>query len=153
MKPSSLRMRAISIFSFEAGTSTRGCLARVALRTRVSMSAMGSVCMSLPFLPARLDDAGNLPHQRQFAEAQAAHLELPQDAAAAAADAAAIAHADLELRLPLHLCELRGSGHQRSSVFVRNGMPSSLSSSRASSSERAEVVSVTFMPLILSTRV
>src|ERR1700748_3617430 len=36
-------MRAISSFSFEAGTSTFWCRARIALRIRVSMSATGSV--------------------------------------------------------------------------------------------------------------
>lgn len=38
-------------------------------------------------------------------------------------------------------------------AYERIGTPSSLSSSRPSSSVRAEVVMVTFMPLILSTRV
>src|SRR2546430_3762932 len=36
-------MRAISSFSFEAGISTRECLAAIALRIRVNISAMGSV--------------------------------------------------------------------------------------------------------------
>src|SRR4051812_23693675 len=47
MKPSSLRMRAISAFNFEAGTSTFGCRAWIAFRTRVSMSAMGSLVIEL----------------------------------------------------------------------------------------------------------
>src|SRR5271157_2567111 len=47
MKPSSFRMRAISAFSLEAGTSTLGWRAWIALRTRVSMSAMGSLVISL----------------------------------------------------------------------------------------------------------
>src|SRR5437899_4167978 len=38
-------MRAISVLSFDAGTSTRACLARAALRMRVSKSEMGSVCI------------------------------------------------------------------------------------------------------------
>ena len=42
MKPSSLRMRAISRFVREAGTMTSVWRARDALRTRVSMSAIGS---------------------------------------------------------------------------------------------------------------
>src|SRR5713226_10226209 len=42
-------MRASSIFSFDAGTSTRACLARAALRMRVSMSAIGSVCILSPY--------------------------------------------------------------------------------------------------------
>src|SRR5712692_5137752 len=40
-------MRAISVFSFETGTSTRWCLAAAALRRRVRKSAMGSVCIVL----------------------------------------------------------------------------------------------------------
>src|SRR5271155_5156231 len=99
MNPSSFRMRAISIFNFEAGTSTRGCLAREAFRTLVSMSAMGSVCMSLPSLPARLDDAGNLPDQSQLAETEPAQMELPQKRAAAATEAAAAVRLDFELGL------------------------------------------------------
>src|ERR1035438_9688671 len=40
-------MRAISAFSLEAGTSTFGWRAWIALRTRVSMSAMGSLVIVL----------------------------------------------------------------------------------------------------------
>src|SRR5881394_113749 len=40
-------MRAISVLSFETGTSTRWCLAAAALRRRVRKSAIGSVCMYL----------------------------------------------------------------------------------------------------------
>src|SRR2546423_12205106 len=43
MYPSSLRMRAISSFNFDAGMSTRECLAETALRIRANMSAIGSV--------------------------------------------------------------------------------------------------------------
>src|ERR1022692_3064641 len=43
MYPSSLRIRAISVFSFEAGTSTFGWRAEMAFRTRVSISAIGSL--------------------------------------------------------------------------------------------------------------
>jgi hypothetical protein len=42
MKPSSLRMRAISRFVRDAGTTTSVWRAREAFRTRVSMSAIGS---------------------------------------------------------------------------------------------------------------
>src|SRR2546425_3181402 len=72
-------MRAISVLSFDAGTSTRACLARAALRMRVSKSEMGSVCIffSRP-LPASLQHAGDFAPQRQAAEADAAHLELAQ---------------------------------------------------------------------------
>src|SRR6266567_4147247 len=40
-------MRAISVLSFETGTSTRWCLAAAALRRRVRKSAIGSVCIFL----------------------------------------------------------------------------------------------------------
>src|ERR1017187_4381546 len=40
-------MRAISAFSFDAGTSTFGWRAWIAFRTRVSMSAMGSLSIVL----------------------------------------------------------------------------------------------------------
>src|SRR5213596_2257801 len=43
--PSSLRMRAISSFNFDAGTSTRECLAETAFRIRANMSAIGSVML------------------------------------------------------------------------------------------------------------
>src|SRR5438270_272880 len=47
MKPSSFKIRAISVFSLEAGTSTLGWRAWIAFRTRVSMSAMGSLVIVL----------------------------------------------------------------------------------------------------------
>src|SRR5436305_6324183 len=43
-------MRAISAFSLEAGTSTLGWRAWIAFRTRVSMSAMGSLVIVLLLL-------------------------------------------------------------------------------------------------------
>src|SRR5271154_2501691 len=93
-------MRAISVFSFETGTSTRWCLAAVALRRRVKKSAMGSVCMSiLVLLPAGFRDAGNFALERHAAETDAAHLELADIAASAAANAATVAHANFEFRL------------------------------------------------------
>src|SRR5229473_3354727 len=90
-------MRAISSFSFEARISTRECLAAMALRIRVNISAMGSVMhysifdCQLPIadlkleignrksamsLPACLHDAGNLSLQRQLAKSDAAQIEL-----------------------------------------------------------------------------
>src|SRR5437016_2751186 len=46
MKPSSLRSSAMRTLSREAGMSTFSCSARLALRMRVSMSAMGSLRMA-----------------------------------------------------------------------------------------------------------
>src|SRR5258705_11147494 len=94
-------MRAISSLSFEAGISARECLAAMALRIRVNISAIGSVIYRTPFLlpisdcrlksqigignresatrlPTRLNDAGNLPLQRQLAKTNAAQIKLPQ---------------------------------------------------------------------------
>src|SRR5687768_12336772 len=57
MKLLSFRIRAISVFTFDAGMSTRRCLAPQALRIRVSISAIGSVMLILsrsslpPYLP------------------------------------------------------------------------------------------------------
>src|SRR3989449_11190090 len=98
-------MRAISVFSFDEGTSTRWCLAAAALRTRVRKSAIGSVCIVWS-LPARLHDAGNFPAQGHAAEADAAQLEFAYETARTAADTAAVAHAHLELGLFPRLCDL-----------------------------------------------
>src|SRR4051812_40405426 len=58
-------MRAISVFSLEAGTSTLGWRAWIALRTRVSMSAMGSlVIVLLLYLPSALSAIAELPDLR-----------------------------------------------------------------------------------------
>src|SRR5580700_1106952 len=89
-------MRAISVFNLEAGTSTLGWRARMALRTRVSMSAIGSLVIAalqrfLSLSPARLGDAGDFPVQRQLAEAQPADAELAQKGARPAAAPAAVA--------------------------------------------------------------
>src|SRR5205823_14906797 len=90
-------MRAISVFSFETGTSTRWCLAAAALRRRVRKSAMGSVCIVL--LPAGFHDAGDFSLQRHTAETDAAHLELADIPARAGAASAAVAYPHLEFRL------------------------------------------------------
>src|SRR5579863_7084520 len=96
-------MRAISALSFDAGTSTRWCLAAAALRMRVKKSAMGSVCIAL--LPARFHDAGNFSLERHTAETNSAHLELTNVSASAATNASTVANADLEFRLLMRLCD------------------------------------------------
>src|SRR5229473_5727159 len=108
MYPSSFRMRAISVFSLETGTSTRWCLAAAALRRRVRKSAMGSVCIVLlnGLLPARFHDAGDFSAQRHAAKTDSAHLELADISAGPAANAAAVANAYLELRLLVRLGDL-----------------------------------------------
>src|SRR5579871_3360360 len=98
MNPSSLRIRAISIFTLEAGTSTLGWRASCALRMRVSMSPMGSdvAIRRVLSLPARLDHAGDFARERQFAKADAAQIEFAQIAARPAATEAAVAMPDLD---------------------------------------------------------
>src|SRR5260370_862935 len=90
-------MRAISVLSFETGTSTRWCLAAAALGRRVRKAAMGSVCIVL--LPAGFHDAGDFALQRHTAKTDSAHLELANIPARAAAAAAAVAYSHLEFRL------------------------------------------------------
>src|SRR4051794_10601220 len=88
MKPSSRRISAIASFVREAGMRTSVWRARLPLRMRVSMSAMGSdtfIC-----LPARLRHAGQLAEQRALAEADAAQRETTHVAARAAAHEAAV---------------------------------------------------------------
>src|SRR5574340_206095 len=91
MYPSSFSIRAISAFNLDAGTSTFGWRALMALRTRVSMSPMGSLVMLLLPLPARLDHARDLPVQRELAETQAAHAEFAQVATRPPAPPATVA--------------------------------------------------------------
>src|SRR5258705_1298267 len=81
MYPSSFRILAMSVFSFDEGTSTFAWRVAMALRMRVSMSAIGSdvVILCRPpasLLPTGLDYAGNFPGQRQRTEADAAQLEF-----------------------------------------------------------------------------
>src|ERR1700679_2485392 len=112
-------MRAISVFSLEAGTSSFWWRARIALRMRARKSATGSVRLipspSFPvrpargrkpaemvkqFLPARLHYAGDFALQRQSTEAQTADAELTQKTARTSAKLAPIVLAGAELRLP-----------------------------------------------------
>src|SRR5580698_10717364 len=83
MKPSSLRIRAISIFNLDAGTSTLGWRASAALRIRVSMSPIGSdvpivTSFATSPLPTRLDHDGNLTGQGELPETDPAYIELAQ---------------------------------------------------------------------------
>src|SRR5438105_14442328 len=69
MKPSSLSTWAMRIFTFVQGISTAGASVRLAFRTRVSISAIGSVIMvGLPLVrpvfhqPVRLAGGKPAPH-------------------------------------------------------------------------------------------
>src|ERR1017187_1797889 len=92
-------MRAISDFNLEAGTSTLGWRAWIAFRTRVSMSAMGSlvIIFLLPALPASLHHAGDLAVQGELAETETAHAEFTQKGARPAAAPTPVAVPDSQL--------------------------------------------------------
>src|SRR6187401_3408411 len=100
MKPSSLRICAMPTLRRDAGIVMRFLWMRLALRSRVNMSLMGSVIMSGSLLPGRLAHAGDLAAVRGVAEADAADAELAVHGALAAAHRAARVPAHLELRLP-----------------------------------------------------
>src|SRR5687767_9605077 len=109
-------MRAISIFSFDEGTSTLGSFARTPFRIRVIMSATGSVMFisntsRRSRLPTGLDHARDVPRERLQPEADAAQLELPEIAAGTTAHAATGVLADGELRLARRLGDQRKLGH------------------------------------------
>src|SRR5690606_2593221 len=160
-------MRAISTFSFDAGTSIFACFALTPFRMRVSMSAIGSVISSVPWrrpqgprppaggrpatthdgLPAALRHARDVALEREAPEAEPAQRELPQVAAGAAADPAPVAMPRRVLERLALPSDLRCRRHQ----LLRNGRPISCSSLRASSSVFAVVTTDTFMPRGLST--
>src|SRR5688500_18213833 len=124
-------MRATSSLSFEPGMSTRGWFAAIALRMRVSMSAIGSVILinsvlsiaavrssRLPhskLLPARLHDAGDLPLKRKLAQGDPRNAELPQVPARAARLRTAVANAN-GAGVAGHLLKL---DHRRINLFGR----------------------------------
>src|SRR5262245_52292095 len=99
-------MRARATFCFEEGMTTWSCMATLALRIRVSMSAMGSVIVIVALLsPARLGDAGDLPGVGHVAQADPAQAEGAVDAARPATPAAPRVGAHLVLRLALLLLD------------------------------------------------
>src|SRR4029078_4427792 len=89
-------MRAISCFSREVGISVLSCSALLALRIRASMSATGSVSISLP---ARFGHARDDALMRELPQADPAEAELAVDGARASAAVAA--------RVVAHLVSLR----------------------------------------------
>src|SRR5262245_35885573 len=114
MYPSSLRMRAISIFKRDAGISTLLWRAAIAFRMRVSISEIGSVIFIInlmqartsgapPRSPARFGHPRNLPVERQMAEADPADAELANVCARTAATLAAVVAAHFELRSSIRL--------------------------------------------------
>src|SRR4026208_262872 len=137
----------------------------MALRARFSMWAMGSVMvMSVGSLPAGLAHAGDLPRQRQRAEADAAGAEFPHEGVAAPAQVAARLAPRAELRRHLALGDPAGlahvvgcseaapparrffSGASFSATVLRKGMPSRSSRSSPTSLRPAVVTMVMFIP-------
>src|SRR5437870_11480912 len=110
--------------------STRRWPAMQALRTRVSISATGSMTLISCPLPAGFAHAGNFPAQRKLTETDAAQVELAQRAAAAAAALAAVVAPHFELGAALHSLYPRLLRHEVSyaaapAVSTRSGMHSS----------------------------
>src|SRR4051812_47642232 len=101
-------MAARASFTFELGMRTSSCIATLALRIRVSMSAIGSVMvMRRPPSPAGLVDAGDLAGVNHVPKTDAAQLELAVHRVRAATALAARVAPDLELRLALRLLDER----------------------------------------------
>src|SRR5687768_3602955 len=77
MKPSILRTSAMATLSFVAGISATGRSMALALRMRVSMSAIGSVIMVVGIpLPARLTHPGNQAVGGHVPQTDSADAEL-----------------------------------------------------------------------------
>src|SRR5215469_11282000 len=121
------------------------CSALLALRMRVSMSAIGSVS-TVSLLPARLRHAGNRALVRELAQADAAEPELAEDRARPAAPVAARVTTCLELLGSPLLDDERRLRHYSLLLSSPNGRPSACSSARACSSVSALVVIVTSRP-------
>src|SRR5580658_1905784 len=99
MYPSLSRMSASDSLSLEVGIFTVSCMAVLALRMRVSMSAMGSVIVMSAVLPspARLGHAGDLPRVHHDAQADPAQPEFAEHSLRPPAASAPRVGADLEL--------------------------------------------------------
>src|SRR5437762_8456828 len=125
MYPSRSRMAASASLSLDEGIRTVSCMATLALRIRVSMSAMGSVmvmCRSAPS-PTGLRHAGNLAGVNQLAQADAAQPELPEHRVGPATAPAPGVRPDLELGLPLLLLDQGLLRHYACCPSLRNGKP------------------------------
>src|SRR5579863_3812313 len=111
-------MTARDSLSLELGIFTLSCMAVLALRMRVSMSATGSVIVMSAFLPspARLGDPGDLPGVHHDAQTDATQPELAQHGPGPATTAAPGVGPHLELGRSLLLLDqcLLGHGAKRS---------------------------------------
>src|SRR5881394_2010346 len=135
MYPSRSRMFASASFTFDEGMRTVSCMATLALRIRVSMSAMGSVIViGGPPSPARLRDAGQLAGMHQLPNANAAQSELAVHRSRPAAPPAARIGAYFELGLAHLLLDECLLGHYCCCPSRRNGKPKASSRARPSAS-------------------
>src|SRR6478609_9712491 len=96
-------MVANAIFCLDDGMRTSSCIAVLALRMRVSMSAMGSVIMMRS--PTRLRHAGDLACVSHAAQADTAQSELAVHRPSTAALATAVVAAHLVLRLGIRFVD------------------------------------------------
>src|SRR5262249_31077188 len=146
MYPSSLRRRAISTFILELGMVACSCSALLALRMRVSMSAIGSVS-TCSLLPARLRHAGDRTLVGELPQADSAEAELAEDRARPAAPVAARVLTHLVLLGSPLLDDERRLRHYCSLLSPSaKGRRRARSSARACSSVWALVVMVTSRP-------
>src|SRR3954453_17748519 len=106
-------MRASATFCFEDGLRPSSCMAPLAVRMRVSMSAMGSVIVIGASSPTCLRDAGDLAGVRHLPKADAAQAELPVHRTRPPATPATRVGAHLELRLALLLLDQGLLRHSR----------------------------------------
>src|SRR4029450_2820384 len=101
-------MRARFSFSFDDGMTTSSWNAVLAFRRRVSMSAIGSVIVTVaPPSPRRLGHTGHLARVDHVPQADSAQAELAIHRARATAAAAPGVRAHRELRLALLLLDKR----------------------------------------------
>src|SRR5947207_14341332 len=91
MYPSSLSTSAIADLTLEAGIATAAWRAWRPFRMRVNISAIGSVIMARPLLPARLRHARDLAFEGELPEADPTQAELANEAPRAPAPLAAVA--------------------------------------------------------------
>src|SRR4029450_3023077 len=125
MEPSCLRTLAISTLSLELGMLTSSWWAALPLRSRVSMSAIGSVMLMSAHapLPARLGDAGQLAGVGELTHADPAQAELAQHGPRTPAALAARVGPHLELRGALGLGDQGLLGHLACYLLVRPVRP------------------------------
>src|SRR5689334_7987969 len=119
MYPSCLRTWAMATLTLDAGVATTARSVICALRMRVNISAMGSVMlMGHSLLPARLDDARDLPAHTVFPQLVAAEAEFAEDTAWTTGDRATIAQ-PRRIRIAGQRLQLESRGE---AVLFRNAL-------------------------------